>query len=90
MSSGSKITSFDDDDDDVLEKTSDKIVEFTCSSRERDDEGNWHYFVERITDYEDLDFVSRDVKINGVVRRCFDFYLDDSEDDDHMVIVVKS
>ncbi|MDJ0952468.1 MAG: hypothetical protein QNJ81_02190 [Acidimicrobiia bacterium] len=66
------------------------LFEFTCTCREQDDEGRWHYFVEPTEEYDVLDFKGHDVLINGVVRPCFDFYLDDSEDTNHMVIVSES
>lgn len=70
-----------------VEEVSQDLFEFKCTRREQDDDGNWHYFVSPVDEYDDLDFQGHEVLINGTPRRCEDFYFDD---DDHVVIVSKN
>lgn len=74
----------------AVDQVPEDLFEFTCTSRERDEDGLWHYFVVPTEEYDVLDFKGHQVLINGVARDCVDFYLDDSDDDNHMVIVSES
>jgi len=58
-----------------------ELFEFTCTKREKVD-GLWRYYVQPVDEYEDLDFAGHEVLINGVVRRCKTFLIEEG----HVII----
>ena len=76
------------EEDLAVDQVPEDIFEFTCESREQDEDGLWHYLVLPTEEYRTLDFKGHDVLINGSIRPCKDFYVD--EDEGHLVIVSES